>query len=125
LYALQLPIVGAKVGLFTNFYQPQEDSTLASFDAPIAPGLTEKPLPAAIRGGLNVQGRAVWTWPVIDFVAAGGGLPVQVWGYYVYCTDPLTSQLGLLWAQRLVSSFGFVAPGDTLPINLTLSFGEC
>jgi hypothetical protein len=111
--------------LFTNFYQPTNASTLSDFTSPVAPGLLPQLLPAAVRNPVPIEGRATWTWPTIAFTAAGGGLPVMVWGYYVYCNDPLTNQPGLLFAQRLVNPWGFVAAGNTLSLPLAVSFGQC
>lgn len=125
MWALTLPGVNPKVSLFTNFYQPTQQSVLTDFTAPTAPGLAARALPAAIRGGTNPCARATWTWPVVTFTAGGGGLPVMIWGYYVYCTDPLTNVTALLWAQRLVTAFAFTVAGDALPIPLAVSFGQC
>jgi hypothetical protein len=124
-YAMGLPTVQPMVSLFTNWYQPTSESTLASFTPPMAAGLAAQALGAPIRGLVNPFGRAVWSWPTALFTAVGAGLPVLVWGYYVYCTDPWTGQPGLLWAQRLVTGFGFTTAGQTLPIPLATSFAQC
>lgn len=125
MWALQQPAVAGRVGLFTNFYQPQELSTLADFSSPAAAGLADRPLPPAIRGLVNLDGRAAWSWPPVTFTALGAGLPVQVWGYYVYCTDPITGLLALLWAQRFENSFALEVAGDSLPVVLSASFAQC
>ena len=125
MWALYQPGVDARVSLYTNFYTPSAASTLGDFVSPTAPGLLPQDLPPAIRGMVDTNGRTVWSWPLIPFTSSGGGLPVQAWGYYVYCTDPITHLPALLWAQRLVNSFGFIAPGNTLNIPLSTSFGQC
>jgi hypothetical protein len=48
-----------------------------------------------------------------------------VWGYYVYCTDPITGLPGLLWAQRFPTSFAFLVAGNSLPVPLQLSLAQC
>ena len=125
IYALSLPIVDARVSLFTNFFQPQENSVIANFTAPTAAGLAAQALPAAVSAGQNNCGRSNWSFPGLVFTAAGAGLPVQIWGYYVYCTDPITGVSALLWAQRLQNSFAFTAGGQTLPVPLSLSLAQC
>ena len=125
IWAMQQPAVNAQISLFTNFYQPSPTTTLADLTSPTAAGLEGRSLPIPTYSGLNVDGRTVWTWPATVFTATGPGLPVQVWGYYVSCIDPITGQPGLLWAQRLVHSFGFVNPGDHLDLPLVLSTGQC
>ena len=125
MWALRLPGVVGQVSLYTNEYQPVGSTTLADFDTPSAPGLQTQNLGIPIRGGINPGGRSIWTWPLNTFVAAGGGLPVQIWGYYVSCTDPWTGQPALLFAQKFINSFGFINPGDSLPVPLATSFGQC
>lgn len=125
IWALQFIQSGAEVALFTNFYQPQSDSTYANFILATAAGVGPQTLPAAVSKGINPAGRALWKWPVVTFTASGAGLPELIWGYVVSCIDPFSGQRQMLWAQRLVNSFGFVNPGDALPIPLALSLGQC
>src|SRR5208282_622443 len=56
-WALAQPAIAAKVSLYTNFYQPAPDSTLANFAAPILPGLLPQNLPAAIPLGIDADSR--------------------------------------------------------------------
>ena len=124
-WALGQPQWQAQVSLFTNFYQPDSLSTIASFAAPVAAGLAAQSLPAPVRGGLNACGRANWSWPGVVFTAGGAGLPVLIWGYFVSCVSPFTGLPQVLWAQRLPTSWGFTAGGQSLPIPLAMSFGMC
>ncbi len=124
-WALSQPGVNPICTLFTNEYQPVATSTLANFTPATAPGIGSQPLGAPTRMGVDPYGRANWTWPTLNYMASGGGLPVQIWGWVVSCTDPVTSAPALLWAQRLPGSFAFVAAGNTLPVVLQLSLGQC
>lgn len=125
MWALQYSEWGAAVSLYTNFYTPDAMSQLSNFTPPTAPGLAAHQLPQPTFIGIDINGRAVWEWPPVNFVAGGPGLPVHVWGYYVYLTDPLTEQLALLYAQRFVNSWAFLTTGDTLPVALATSFAQC
>jgi hypothetical protein len=125
IWALQFPQVQAYCGLYTNVWTPTPMDHLSNYTFATAPSIFPKLLPTATFIGIDINGRAVWEWPPLDFVADGPGLPVQVWGYAVYCTDPVTKQQVLLWASRFVNSFAFVNPGDTLPLALATSFAQC
>ena len=125
MWALGLPGVSPMVSLYTNDYQPTNASVLTDFASPVASGLLPMPIGMAHRVNVNALGRAQWSWPNVVFTAAGAGLPVHVWGYYVYINDPITGLPGLLWAQRFPRSFGFLAAGNSLPIPLNSSWGAC
>lgn len=125
MWALGQPNINPVISLFTNFYQPDQASTLADFTPPTAAGLTAEPLGVGMFLGLNPCARAIWQCQPPTWTAGGAGLPVAVWGYYVYCNDPITNLPGLLWAQRLVTHFAFNVAGDTLTFPLTISFGAC
>lgn len=125
MWQLIQPLTGAKVSLFTNFYQPESQSALANFTAPTAGGLLPIQLPTPTRLPVDNCGRARWQFPNIVFTATGPGLPEMIWGYYVYCRDPWTGQAGLLWAQRLINAWGFVSAGQQLSIPLSTSFAQC
>lgn len=123
IWALAQARVAAMVSLYTSFYQPLPTSTLADFTSPIAPGLLPQPLPPATPLGIDPFGNADWTFGPITWTAAGGGLPTPAWGYYVWCTDPITGMATLLWAQRFVTSFVFNVAGNKLTVPLYLSLG--
>jgi hypothetical protein len=123
--ALAIPGVDPMVALFSNFYQPTSATTLSELTSPTAPGLLPQALGTPTRLGTDRCGRSNWTFPAVTFTAAGTGLPVQIWGYYVYCNSPWTFAPMLLWAQRLVSSFGFISAGNALTIPLAVSLGAC
>ena len=124
-WALSQNVVLGRVTLYSNFLTPTSASVLADFTPITAAGLGPQLLGAATPGLIDHCGRALWTWPNIVFTAAGGGLPVQAWGYFVSCTDPITGMTALLWAQRLVTPFAFLAAGNALPVPLTLTLGPC
>jgi hypothetical protein len=117
--------VAPQASLYTNDYQPDSTTTLAMFLSPIAAGLGPIALPPPVFAGLNACGRARWNWGSVTWTAFGGGLPVLVFGYYVWCTDPITGLPALLWAQRFPNAFGFVNPGDQLTVPLSDSFASC
>jgi len=125
IWAMQQPAVAPQCQLYINEYVPTASSTLASFTITTAGGLGAQSLGVPTNLGIDHWGRADWQWPTLTYTATGTGLPILVWGYVVSCTDPITGMPAILWAQRLPTGFGFVAPGDSLPLVLRLSLGQC
>jgi hypothetical protein len=125
IWALFRPSVFPIVQLYTNFYTPTTTSVIADFTSAAAPGLYAQPLPAAVYKGIDANGRADWEFPGLVFTAGGSALPVMVQGYWVQCSDPVTGVPGFLWAQQFPAPFAFLTGGDSLPVPLALSIGQC
>lgn len=115
----------AKIHLYANDYVPDRTTVLANFVEATNPGLTAKALPVAVKVGSDPRGRFNWTFPTITFTITAGPYPAYVFGFWVDCNDPVTGLTGLLWAQRFPTGFAFHAGGDSLPVNIFQSFGQC
>jgi hypothetical protein len=124
-WALAQPGINPQVSLYTNPVTPSNASVLSDFTPATAPGLTAQALGAPTNNGVNALGRDVVTYPVVQFTASGGSLPVTVYGWVLSFIDPATSTRTLFLAQRLPNAFAFFQAGDNLPIPVVLSLAEC
>jgi hypothetical protein len=124
-WALAQTGINPQVSLFTNPITPSPSSVLTDFVAATAAGLGPQPLGSPTNEGVDPYGRDVWTFPVNNFVAAGSGLPVTVYGWFLTVDDPISSNPALLAAQLLPNPFAFFSAGEDLPIPVVLSLAEC
>ncbi len=115
----------SKCLLWTAPFPPSDNTVLTDFVGLTADGLTGQALPVATFAGVNVSGRAIWTFATLNYTSTGPGLPTIAYGYWVQCSDPVTNQQALLWFQQFDTPFVWRNPGDNLPVNLSLSLSQC
>jgi hypothetical protein len=124
-FAMGLNIVEPWLAPFVNFYQVNSESTLANFTASTDSSLRPQRIAAPTFGGLNDCGRAIWNWPAVTFTADLAAVGTILWGWYAYCTDPITGLQALLQCQNFPTAVPIIAAGQTVPISMQAAFGQC
>ena len=107
-----------KLKLFSNNYQPNKNSVIASFTEVTGGGYTSKTLATAswtfTSSGLAI---ATYTAQTFSFTGTIGGSG-SVYGYYV--TD--TAGTTLYWAENLPSAVSPFIPGNISYVRITPVF---
>lgn len=110
--------------LFANDITPGMDTVAADFVENDFDGYAAIPLPLAVDNGVT-EGQDIWTFPLCVFASTGVPLPQLTYGYWVDCIRPTTGGPEILWAPRFPNPWAWTAPGQSLPIPLTLGDMLC